>query len=291
MKMKKVVILGGVIVTLIINLTGCGVNENEVKKIDKEVDLASINYLENTNEKSREKGNQIIVNDNENKKKNGVDEVKNSETIAEKATYDIKDDEFVDVQYIVMTSENGTYIVVFGYGRNAQKKWEYKTKPDTIGAQVSSVGFIAHDVNSESVIIYELNTIKALDDKTGKVKWTFEGFDGIGAQGITDESGNIYLYSNGNKKLHVLDKNGKLKKKLDMYQITSKEEDLPTLHDGVREMYLDDEKKINLVYDTTIDTQLADGSTISKEYSKKMIIDVNNAQVKIETIDVKTTTY
>lgn len=193
----------------------------------------------------------------------------------------------IDVKYIELTSNEGNYVVVFGYGKDSKKLWEYKTKPDTVGAQYSSVGYVLHDIQNGNVILYELGTIKAIDDKTGREKWIFEGFKGFSPQGVADDSGNIYLYSFDSQKLYILDKDGKLKKNLDIGNLVSEDDQLPIPCNGINRLYLDDSKRIIVIYEYTVNETIGDSSISVGVYTEKMTIDAENEDVKIETIDIK----
>ena len=95
--MKKVVIIGGIIISILLTLTGCSTKESEVKKIEKEAGVAVINYLENAN-------NQPIANNRDSNEK-------------------------YTVKYTDMYTDEGPCIIVYGY-KNTEQIWEYKSKTD-----------------------------------------------------------------------------------------------------------------------------------------------------------------
>lgn len=255
--MKKVVIIGGIIISILLTLTGCSTKESEVKKIEKEADVAVINYLKNAN-------NQPIANNRDTNEK-------------------------YTVKYTDMYTDEGPCIIVYGY-KNNEQIWEYKSKTDTIGAQFSSIGFIKHDANIGIVLIHELNTIKALDDQSGKEKWTFNDFEGFSTYGVLDSMGNSYIYSFDPQRVYVIDQNGKLEKCLEISKLVSdwpETEAIPIVINGLDsiEMENDDERKIAVTYAIIREYDI-DGKMISRIYDEKMIIDTINETAIVETIGV-----
>ena len=283
MKMRRFIILGGVIVTLIVTLTGCDTKESEVKKIEKEADVASINYAENDSEKKVE---EIDNSKDEKKEKMSSNNEEQKNTNQENT----KNDEVYDVKYIDMEGENGYYIIVFGYSRtDSQKVWEYKSKVDTTGAQYAAVEFIKHDSENGIVVLRELDTIKVLDDQTGKEIWTFNGFKGWGTTGTVDYLGNIYLFSKFPAKLYVIDKNGKLKKTINISEMEEfKDEYFP---DGVElELNLEYGKE-GVVYTVYTVVEPDEENNRQIEYNKCLTIDTIKEKVTIETTGERVVNY
>ena len=215
MNIRKYIILGGASIALMATLTGCVANEVEVKKTKKEADIALVNYSNNISG-----GNNIDNNLDEN---------------------------WVDVQYIAMTSEEGYYIVVFGYDRDATKKWEYTSKMDKTGEQYANVEFLEHDPESGIVLIRELDTIKALDDQTGKEKWKIDGYDGrVTNSSIRAADNVIYVYSFFPQKLYIIGLDGKLKKTIDMAKLIDENDMISVISVGNISIFKENDEEVTI---------------------------------------------
>ena len=123
MKIRKVLILGGLIIVLGATLVGCGAKEKEVKSVKKENDTATINIHEQNKE----------TNDGK------ISNVNNSEVYK--------------VDYSDLNIEDEHYIIIHGYDNKGNTIWEYKTQKEEPIAQFSGLEYIADNYEAKLVVI------------------------------------------------------------------------------------------------------------------------------------------
>ena len=190
MKIKKLLALTGVFVTLCVTLTGCATKETEVKTIEKTADVDVIKYIGNEEERN-------MINATEESFVNNPDELE------ENRGYTVK--------YASISNENGYYLKVYGYDANDKKIWEYVTDIDSEGAQYAKVELLKHDVKHGRIIIRENDKIKTINDQTGIEIWSVSGFEGYCSYTDVDDSGNIYVYTIFQPRIYVISNEGKMK--------------------------------------------------------------------------------
>ncbi len=235
MKIKNVLMYSGVTIALLISLTGCSAKE-EIKSVNKENDVASLN-LKNNNKTTA----------------NG------SET--------------VNVTHTDFDAEN-RYIIVYGYDAMGNITWEYETKKEVGVPQFTALEYFTEDYNTELVYLNELGTIKALDLKTGKEKWTNDEYKGRETLHCVDEKGNLYLFSTTNQVLFIADKEGNTIKRA---EIKNEALQVPVwLYQEMELTYTDDNSKATAVVIKLDDSDEA----MKKTYEVTIRLDNNKVEVK-----------
>lgn len=226
MNKKKSLILVGLLIVLMICLTGCGTKEIIIKNVDKDEEIAKIEL--NVNEAAL-KGELDNVSDSNNAKINNSNSEENEFIINENSS----NNEVVKVDCVDIYAEE-RYLIIYGYDKNANIVWQYKTPIESPVPQFTNLEYIG-TYEYELVYVNEFGTIKALDFQTGEVLFSNNEYQDGQSVSHIDLNGNLYLY--GSYKLEdvvfIMDKEGKNIKKIDISKYVD-EKKVPYAVDLVR---------------------------------------------------------
>lgn len=209
MNKKKSLILVGLLIVLMICLTGCGTKEIIIKNVDKDEEIAKIEL--NVNEDAL-KGELNNVSDSNSNEENDSSQEENEFITNENSS----NNEVVKVDCVDIYAEE-RYLIIYGYDKNANIVWQYKTPIESPVPEFTNLEYIG-EYDHELVYLNEFGTIKALDFQTGEVLFSNNEYQDGQSVSHIDLSGNLYL--NGAYKLEdvvfIMDKEGKTVKKIDI---------------------------------------------------------------------------
>lgn len=221
MNKKKSLILVGLLIVLMICLTGCGTKEIIIKNVDKDEEIAKIEL--NVNEdalKEELKVNEDTLKEELNnsadtnivEENNFIQEDDNEYVTNEK----FSENEVVKVDFSDINADS-RYLIIYGYDKNANIVWQYTTPVESPVPQFTNLEYIG-EYDHELVYLNEFGTIKALDFQTGEVLFSNNEYQDGQSVSHIDLNGNLYMY--GSYKLEdvvfIMDKEGKTVKKIDI---------------------------------------------------------------------------
>ena len=217
--MKKIMIFVGVAIALCAVLVlvevGFRKDENDVKSFEKPKNSANIETNENMIESKEE-------------------------------VHKIDHTEFL--------TEDGNFIIVYGYDKNGRIVWKYETKKAFPGENMSTELL---DVDGKVVYVNDDDTIKALDYQTGKVIWECPNVSSANTSSFIDyDTKTLYLYSPVTNIFYAIDSNGKMLKEINMHDYVTDDSNLPIQSDyinmhPIHNNELDKTEAIQIMYTTS----------------------------------------
>ncbi|MBP3597486.1 MAG: hypothetical protein J6J60_08875 [Clostridia bacterium] len=251
MKKKKSLILVGLLIVLMICLTGCGTKEIIIKNVEKDEEIAKIELnvnkdalkeeLKENEDASKEelkenedalkeeaKANKDILKEELNnstdsnivKEKNFIQEENNKNVTNEK----FSEKEVVRVDFSDISAES-RYLIIYGYDKNANIVWQYKTPVEVSVPQFTNLEYIG-EYDHELVYLNEFGTIKALDFQTGEVLFSNNEYQDGESRSLIDANGDLYLCGTYKSEdfVFIMNKEGKTVKKIDVSKYIDEEQ-------------------------------------------------------------------
>lgn len=241
MNKKKSLILVGLLIVLMICLTGCGTKEIIIKNVDKDEEIAKIEL--NVNEDALKE--ELEVNEDTLKEElnNSADTniVEENNFIQEDDNEYVTNEKFSENEVVKVDfsdiNADSRYLIIYGYDKNANIVWQYTTPVESPVPQFTNLEYIG-EYDHELVYLNEFGTIKALDFQTGEVLFSNNEYQDGESESYIDIEGTLYLY--GSYKLEdivfIMNKEGKTVKKIDISK------------------YIDENNIPDFVYDIAIET-------------------------------------